>query len=64
MPCRAQGVGAAILPQGFQVDSYVFDIDIFYTNPVQNSGKLVFYIGGKEYASQTPTDFCGYSKPR
>lgn len=59
IPCpeEPRGVGGAILPQGLQAGSYVFYITIFYTNPVDNSGKLEFYIGGKEYASQTPLNY-------
>jgi hypothetical protein len=63
-PCRPQktpcpdgprAVGMAVYPQGFQVDSYVFDVSIYYTYPGDdNTGKLDFWIGNKQYAVQSP----------
>jgi len=54
-PDGPRAVGMAVSPQGFQVDSYVFDVSIFYTYPGDdNTGKLEFWIGDKQYAAQAP----------
>lgn len=57
MSCRASGSRKFSASARAAGSTYVFDITIYYTNPVQNSGKLEFYIGGKEYASQTPLNY-------
>ena len=55
-PCPAspKAVGMAVLSQGEQVGSYIFDVSIYYTNPNQdNLESLQFWIGDKEYAEKT-----------
>jgi len=54
-PDGPRAVGMAVLPQGLQVGTYVFDVSMYYTYPGDdNTGKLEFWIGNKLYALQTP----------
>ena len=54
-PVGPRAVGMAVYPQGVQVGTYIFNVSIFYTYPGDNNtGKLEFWIGNKQYAGQTP----------
>lgn len=50
-PANPYAVGMVVVPQGYQVGNYVFDISVYYINPnpLSDTCGLVFTIGGKTY---------------
>ena len=53
-PANPMAVGMAVLSDGYQVDSWVNEVTIYYINPnpAEDTCALVFTIGGNEYLAQ------------